>query len=78
MTNPQYDAKAMNDAYQVGLEDGIAFADFVQELNANLQDLNPYQVALIDIVAEYAPSMSYKLTRELVHRYHELKDNEEE
>lgn len=78
MSDNQYNAQSMNDAYQLGLEDGVAFAEFIQELNTNLVNLNPYQVALIDVVAEYTPSMSYRLARELVHRYHELKDNETE
>ena len=77
MDNNNYTVQSMNDAYQLGLEDGVVFAEFIQELNANITSLNRYQIALIDIISEYAPSMSYKLTRELVHRYQELKDNEE-
>ena len=71
-----YNEKQMDDAYQVGLVDGMHFRDFIIELNENLTSLNKYQVALIDIVAELAPDMAPKLTRELVHRYLDLQDGE--
>lgn len=71
-----YNAKQMDDAYQVGLVDGMHFRDFIIELNENLTSLNKYQVALIDIVSELAPDMAPKLTRELVHRYLDLQDDE--
>ena len=71
-----YNAKQMDDAYHVGLVDGMHFRDFIIELNENLTSLNKYQVALIDIVSELAPDMAPKLTRELVHRYLDLQDGE--
>lgn len=71
-----YNAKQMDEAYQVGLVDGMHFRDFILELNENLTSLNKYQVELIDVISELAPDMAPKLTRELVHRYLDLQDGE--
>ena len=77
MSNNQ-NASDMHVAYEVGLIDGIDFAELSQQVRKNFDQLTKYQQAFINTVIEYAPSLSTKLVANLLSEYYDIRDADEE
>lgn len=71
-------ASDMHVAYEVGLIDGIHFAELSHEVRKNFDQLTKYQQAFINTVIEYAPSLSTKLVANLLTEYSNIRDADEE